>query len=107
MRYTTGMKKKKSRPIRLPAPEASDRLLVSLPSQQVGLFRFLLEGYDNRASFTVLDRTQALLKVFFSPHQHAEARSALDEIAQTLPLTVRPWPSEAPKAPFPEENFQK
>ncbi|MEI3479629.1 MAG: DUF4911 domain-containing protein [Bilophila sp.] len=56
-------------------PECSDKLLVTLPPQQVGMFRFLLEGYDNIASFTVLDRSEALLKVFFSPHQHGEARS--------------------------------
>lgn len=94
MRYKKSMKKKKRRPIRLPVPEYSDRLLVSLPPQHVGMFRFLLEGYDNRASFTVLDRNEALLKVFFSPHQHAEARSALEDIASTLPLTIREWPEE-------------
>ena len=84
--------KKKRRPLRLPVPEYSGKLLVSLPPQHVGLFRFLLEGYDNIASFTVLDRSEALLKVFFSPHQHAEARSALDDISAALPITVRPWP---------------
>ncbi len=99
MRYTKSMKKKKRRPIRLPVPEYSDRLLVSLPPQHVGMFRFLLEGYDNRASFTVLDRSEALLKVFFSPHQHAEARSALEEIASTLPLSIREWPEKALREP--------
>ena len=89
------MKKKKRRPIRLPVPEYSDKVLVSVPPQHVGMFRFLLEGYDNIASFTVLDRAEALLKVFFSPHQHTEARSALEAIAAVLPITVRPWPAAA------------
>lgn len=89
------MKKKKRRPLRLPVPEYSDKLLVSVPPQQVGMFRFLLEGYDNIASFTVLDRAEALLKVFFSAHQHAEARSALENIATVLPIAVRPWPVAA------------
>ena len=89
------MKKKKRRPIRLPAPENSDKVHVSVPPQHVGMFRFLLEGYDNIASFTVLDRTEALLKVFFSPHQHAEAHTALEGIAEVLPITVRPWPAAA------------
>lgn len=83
---------KKRRPLRLPVPECSDKLLVTLPPQQVGMFRFLLEGYDNIASFTVLDRSEALLKVFFSPHQHGEARSALEDISGTLDIRVRPWP---------------
>ena len=89
------MKKKKRRPIRLPVPEYSDKVLVSVPPQHVGMFRFLLEGYDNIASFTVLDRGEALLRVFFSPHQHTEARSALEGIAAVLPITVRPWPAAA------------
>ena len=88
IRYTLRMKKKKRHPIRLPAPECSDSLQVTVPPQSVGMFRFLLEGYDNLAGFTVLDRTEARLKVFFSPHQHAEARSALRDIAATLPMTV-------------------
>ena len=82
--------KKRRRPISLPAPDYSDSLLVSMPPSTVGMFRFLLEGYDNIASFTVLDRHEALLKVFFSPHQQTEARAALDGIAQTVPLAFRP-----------------
>lgn len=89
------MKKKKRRYIRLPVPEYSDKMFISLPPQHVGMFRFLLEGYDHIASFTVLDRAEALLKVFFSPHQDTEARSALEDIAAVLPITVHPWPAAA------------
>lgn len=85
--------KKKRRPFRLPAPEWSGKVLIALPPHEVGMFRFLLEGYDNVACFTVLERSEALLKVFFSPHQEAQALSALEEIAATVPLTMRPWPA--------------
>lgn len=67
--------------------------MVALPPHEVGMFRFLLEGYDNVACFTVLDRNEALLKVFFSPHQEARALAALAEIAATVPLETRPWPT--------------
>ena len=55
------MKKKKRRPIRLPVPEYSDKVLVSVPPQHVGMFRFLLEGYDNIASFTVLEDRKSVV----------------------------------------------
>lgn len=57
------------------------------------MFRFLLESYENLAGFTVLDRQQALIKVFFSPHQEQEVHALLEAIAQTVPLSVAPWPT--------------
>lgn len=78
------------------------RLLVSLPPERVGLFRFLLEASDNLASFTVLDRREALLKVLFSPHQEREVLRTLEGIGETVPLVVRPWPVAAETAPKPD-----
>lgn len=83
---------KKRRPLALPAPVRSGRVLVYLAPHLVGMFRFLLEAYDNLAFFTVLDRREALLKIVFSPHQEGEVRSALEAIGKTIPLMVRPWP---------------
>lgn len=90
--------KKKRRPFALPAPSDSGRLLVSLAPQSVGMFRFLLEGYDHLACFTVLDRHEALLVILFSPHQQAEVRNALQGINETVPLHVRPCPPEPSRA---------
>lgn len=86
------------RPRKLPAPAHSGRLLATLAPGNVGLFRFLLEGYDNLAFFTVLDRREALLKLMFSPHQAAEVRAALDGIAAVIPLQVKEWPVSADNA---------
>ena len=84
---------RKSRPPRvLPAPERSDAVLVEMLPRFVGMFRFLLEGYDHLAGFTVLNRRTALLKVFFSPHQRAEVLLMLDALSEVLALKVRPWP---------------
>lgn len=84
--------RKRRRPRALPAPSSSMRLLVSLPPDRVGLFRFLLEACDNLASFTVLDRREALLKVLFSPHQERDVQRMLEDIGESIPLVVRPWP---------------
>jgi hypothetical protein len=77
---------------RYPAPTHSARLLVRLDSSSGGLFRFLLEAWDNLAGFTVLDRNEALLQVFFSPHQEEKVRLVLAIISTEIPLTVMPWP---------------
>ena len=76
----------------LPAPRFSGRLLVRVHPSQVGMFRFLLEAYEHVAYFTVLNKYEALLKIVFSPHREKAARAALDEIAHSLPLEIRPWP---------------
>jgi hypothetical protein len=85
-------KNPKKRIQKLPPAASSTRLLVHLAPQEVGLFRFLLESYDNLAGFTVLNRKTALLKVFFSPHQEQAARAALSAIAQIVGLQVSEWP---------------
>ena len=82
------------RRIRLTPATCSSRLMVRLAPASVGLFRFLLEARDNLAGFTVLDRREALLKIFFSPHQEEQVRSALDAINTEVPLAVFPWPYE-------------
>lgn len=81
----------------LPPPVRSGRLLVRLAPTQTGMFRFLLEAYDNLAYFSVLHRREALLKLVFSPHCEQAVRAALAEIAQSLPLEVREWPKAPPE----------
>lgn len=85
------MKKRRPRPA-LPAPVTAARLLVRLPSAQVGLFRFLLEAYDHLAVFTVLDRREALLKLIYSPHEDDRVRQALTHMSEMLDLDIHPWP---------------
>jgi len=76
----------------LPPPRASLRFLVRLAPQDVAMFRFLLEAYDNLAYFTVLDAKETLLSVVCSPHQEYAARQALEGIGEHLPLRYEPWP---------------
>ncbi len=83
----------KPRPRRpLAPPEESACLLVRLAPEDVAVFRFLLEARDNLAGFTVLDRREALLKVFFSPHQRVEVLKALEEMGTLVKLAVKAWP---------------
>ena len=83
----------------LPPPRWSARLLLTLRPQDVGMFRFLLEGYDNAATFTVLDAHAAILKLGYSPREEGRVRRLLADIAQSLPLRVAPWPTDMPAGP--------
>ena len=76
----------------LAAPTRSGRLLVRLAPQDTAIFRFLLEAYDHTAYFTVLEPKTALLKIVFSPHLENETRTALAQMAQSLPFCVEEWP---------------
>lgn len=79
---------RRRRPPVLPAPRRSECVLVRTAPDQVHLFRFLLEGYENLALFTVLNRKTGLLKVVFSPHQKAEALAALEALATVVPVRI-------------------
>ena len=78
--------------LNISAATHSSRLLVRLKGSSVGMFRFLLEAWDNLAGFTVLDRDEALLLVFFSPDQEHFVQFVLEIIDTEILLTVRPWP---------------
>lgn len=80
------------RPSAFPACRCSGQVIAIIEPDKVNLFRFLLEGYDNLAFFTVLNRRTALLKVVFSPHQRAQVDAALNAIGMVIPLRVQEWP---------------
>ena len=79
--------------------QGGKRLLVRVAPEQVGMFRFLLEAYENVAYFTVLNRHDALLKVVFSPHREKATRTALSEIASSIEIEIREWPFSAVERP--------
>ena len=86
-----------ARPCAAP-PRHSGRLLVRLAPQDVALFRFLLEAYENLAFFTTLERRTALLKVMYSPQQENAVRAALAEIGESVSLVMEEWPFIRPDA---------
>ena len=99
-----GVRAGRRKALSLPPAFSSAVLVIRIAPRDVGLFRFLLEGRDNLGLFTVLDPRAALLKLLFSPHQAADMRIALREMAACVPFVVEEWPvppeaSEAPDAP--------
>ncbi len=68
--------------------EFSSVVYVEIPASEVGMFRFLLEAYDNLALFTVLDKYKAILKVFYSPHQEKEVHERLKDMQSLVDFRV-------------------
>lgn len=67
-------------------------MLAIMDSQDVAMFRFLLEAYENLAYFTTLERRPALLKIMFAECSRKEVIRALLDIKRTVPLELREWP---------------
>jgi len=72
------------KPERYPTPAWSARLYLKVAPQDVALFRFLLEGRDNLALFTVLNRRAATLLLRFSPHHEPEVRRFLEQAGAVI-----------------------
>jgi len=77
------VKRLRRRPPYLP-PRESQRLYLSLPGSEVGLFRFLLEGYGHLACMTVVDRHAAVVRLLFAPGRREEVLAFVDEAATAI-----------------------
>ncbi|MBQ9452388.1 MAG: DUF4911 domain-containing protein [Desulfovibrio sp.] len=71
----------------------SASLLIYIAPEQIAIFRFLLEAYGHTAFFTVLERRTALLRLIFSPHYKTAVQNVLTEMAQSIPFSVKKWPT--------------
>lgn len=61
-------------------------IYLQLAPEKTGLFRFLMEAYDNLALFTVLNKKTALIKVSFAEASRDDVLTMLADIGQTIAL---------------------
>lgn len=61
----------------LPPATASQILYAEVPRNQIALYRFLLEGYDNLAVMSVIDRYRAVIRLRFLPDAERTLRGLL------------------------------
>lgn len=61
-----------------PPEIASKVLYAEIPRNQIGLCRFLLEGYDNLAIMSVVDRYRAVIKLRFLSDAERTLRGLLE-----------------------------
>ncbi|UTF50056.1 DUF4911 domain-containing protein [Desulfomicrobium sp. ZS1] len=60
-----------------PPRRSSEVLYAEVPRNQIALYRFLLEGYDNLAIMSVVDRYRAVIKLRFTPDAERTLRGVL------------------------------
>ena len=70
----------------------SRHLLIYMPAQNVAMFRFLLEAYENLALFTVVERRPSILMLSFAEESRGEIINMLNEIASAVEFTWTEWP---------------
>ena len=72
----------------MPPRRSSEVLYAEVPRNQIALYRFLLEGYDNLAVMSVVDRYRAVIKLRFLPDAERTLRGIL--LAQGAKLIEPP-----------------
>lgn len=78
-----------TRDLGLLPPETGSRILYAeVPRHQIALYRFLLEGYDNLAVMSVIDRYRAVIRLRFLPDAERTLRGLL--LSQGARLIERP-----------------
>ena len=75
-----------------PPPGCSRRIYVQVKPSDIGLFRFLLEAWDNLGVFTVADKFRGVLQLRYSPHQEREMRQFLDAASHEMTVQEIPFP---------------
>ncbi len=75
-------------PKSLEAANQSEYLYVKVKSQDMAMFRFLLEAYDNLAMFTTLEPKTTLVKILYSPHEKDRLERALLATQELVPIEI-------------------
>jgi hypothetical protein len=85
----TSVRRARKRPPYAP-PARSDRLYLRLPPRDVAFFKFVMEGHDNLALLTVVDRFASVVRMLFSPGQRSEVDAFLESVRADIPdLEIR------------------
>lgn len=67
---------------------SSAHLYLRIAQSDIGMFRFLLEGWDNLAIATTIDLNAAILKLRFARESRIEVEKMLIDLARTLSFTI-------------------
>lgn len=67
-------------------------MYIQIEPSQIGLFRFLLEAYDNLGIFTVTNKFKGILQLRYSPHLHREMKAFVKDAGTEIEIKVLPTP---------------
>ncbi|MDQ7031958.1 MAG: DUF4911 domain-containing protein [Desulfonauticus sp.] len=66
----------------------SDRIYLELDRQDIAYFKFILEGWDNIAYFTVIDKYRAVIQLVCSKDDYNRLMTILDVLKNELYLNI-------------------
>lgn len=75
-----------------PPPTQSDRIYVRVAPAKIGMFRFLLEAYENLGIFTVTNKFKGILLLRYSPHQKREIQAFIKAARTEMDIQILPLP---------------
>jgi len=68
----------------------SRHLYIRIPRQEIVFFKFILEGYDNLATMTVVDKYEAILQLAFHSRQQQEVLDLLTGLSLEMDIGLVP-----------------
>ncbi|MDF1615021.1 DUF4911 domain-containing protein [Desulfurivibrio dismutans] len=90
-------------------PDSTISTVITVNTEKIGFFRFILESYDNLAILTTLDRQQGVVALRYPAGNQAEVEELLTALPPQLVISVKPTvpvdPTGAPPAPPSGENL--
>jgi hypothetical protein len=69
----------------------SRHLYIRIPRQEIVFFKFILEGYDNLATMTVVDKYEAILQLAFHPGQEQEVFELITGLSSEMEVELLPF----------------
>ncbi len=66
----------------------SDHLYIRIPRHEIVFFKFILEGYDNLATMTVMDKYEAVLQLAFHSGQRQEVLDLIEGLSSEMAISL-------------------
>ena len=90
-------RRRKRRTFRNPPPTRSEHRFLRVARADIARFRFLLEGWDNLALFTVVNPHTGALLLRYSPHLRREVEAFLAAAGSDIDIKEIPAPGASAK----------
>jgi len=72
----------------LTAASKSSIVYVRLRSQDMAMFRFLMEAHDALAMLTIIEPKATLVKILYSPHEEERLHLALTSVQELISVEI-------------------
>ena len=71
-------------------PPSIDSMLIAIPTEQIVLFKYILESYDNLATLRTEDPVRHHLRIYFSADSRDEVEAMMTSLAAQFEIERLP-----------------